>query len=477
MLGRPMSPLPQPLPGPPFRPRGLVALGLLAVILPAALAAWATLKAREAMVAQIKDTRLILARGLASKVQQSLDVAVRTARSAARRSEMGDTARQRAGLEGVYTALPVFRRLALLDPSGRLWALHPPAPEMAGPPLLASAPEPAPFSSDGDDTLMIVREPLDPGLGMQGVLVAEISLKKALSGIEELRFGETGAATILDGEGRVLASSDPSQRARVLPSGEILELVRQWKEGAREHFAPISQREEISVLSLVEGYPLAVLLSQARAEAFAPISRLLPGLALGFAALLVLGLVIAVGLSRDFADYEARLRSLALSDELTGLHTRRCFLALAQEHLELARRARQPFLVARLDLDGLKAINDTRGHAEGDAALVATADVLRQTFRGADILARVGDDQFAVLVAEAADGAERVIAGRLAANVEEHNLRMGDRSASLSLSLGVASYDPDSLSSLVELLASAEQALHEHRAGRRFGQALPAGAA
>ncbi|MBI2495958.1 MAG: diguanylate cyclase, partial [Candidatus Omnitrophica bacterium] len=86
------------------------------------------------------------------------------------------------------------------------------------------------------------------------------------------------------------------------------------------------------------------------------------------------------------------LRSLSLVDELTHLYIRRGFLNLATQHLKLAQRTKRGLSLAFIDLDGLKQINDTLGHHEGDCALVETAEILKRTFRSSDIMARIGGD-------------------------------------------------------------------------------------
>jgi diguanylate cyclase (GGDEF)-like protein len=457
-----MRPSAQPPPEPPFKVRALVALGVMAVVLPAAIAVWAALRARDALVRQIDDVSLTFARNLAAEIHEELERSIRGARMAAQGPALsaagGGPANERgATLETLYSTFGTFRRLSIMDPGGR---------------LLATYPQPA--DAPPDETLVMAREPLAGAA--RGVLVAEVSARKVLAVIEQARFGETGQATVIDRDARVLASSDAQRRSRVLQAPEVLEQVRRWREGTPHFFSTIVERREIGAIALVEGYPVAVLVTQSQAEAFAPISHFVQGLAGGVVALVLLGIALAWGLSRDFADYEARLRALSLTDPLTGLFTRRGFLPLAEEHLELSRRTQRPFLVGIIDVDGLKRINDTLGHASGDAALVAIADVLRQTFREADIIGRVGGDEFAVVVVEAAAGAEESIAERLRRQLDEHNVRSGHRPATLACSIGFARFAPESLSSLVELLAAADQALYEDKR-RRSAAERPARAA
>jgi two-component system cell cycle response regulator len=109
----------------------------------------------------------------------------------------------------------------------------------------------------------------------------------------------------------------------------------------------------------------------------------------------------------------AEIQSLLLTDDLTGLHNRRGFFALAQQQLALARRQGEPCLLFFADLDNMKAINDSLGHSQGDLALQDAAAVLQRTFRASDILARIGGDEFAVLAMEADPSSTEAILQRL----------------------------------------------------------------
>jgi diguanylate cyclase (GGDEF)-like protein len=169
-------------------------------------------------------------------------------------------------------------------------------------------------------------------------------------------------------------------------------------------------------------------------------------------------------LKQSILDREAR--SLAITDELTGFFNRRGFLASAAQQLKLAYRDRQNVLLLFCDLDGLKKINDSFGHAEGDLALARTADALEETFRDSDVLARLGGDEFAILAWEARIPDLGTMLSRLEkrlrrANVEESRYQ-------LSLSVGVARYDPQSPLSLGELMAQADANMYRHKNRRAF---------
>jgi diguanylate cyclase (GGDEF)-like protein len=154
----------------------------------------------------------------------------------------------------------------------------------------------------------------------------------------------------------------------------------------------------------------------------------------------------------------AALLDLALVDELTGLYNRRGFLTLATRDLRLARRGDETLLVAFADLDDLKRVNDTSGHSVGDRALRDAAAVLRQTFRDSDLVARIGGDEYSVLVRHAGPESAEILAERLKRHVREFNRRAG-RPYALSISLGFAAHKASTLSSVAGLLDRADRAL------------------
>jgi len=163
---------------------------------------------------------------------------------------------------------------------------------------------------------------------------------------------------------------------------------------------------------------------------------------------------------------EEALRAMALLDELTGLYNRRGFFTLGQQQLKTAHRTKRRMVLLFADLDGMKRINDTFGHPEGDRALIETADVLRETFRESDIIARIGGDEFVVLAIETNGFPAEVLTHRLQENLEARNAR-GDRRYKLSLSVGLARYDPESPCSIDDLLTQADRLMYERKRGNQ----------
>jgi two-component system cell cycle response regulator len=170
---------------------------------------------------------------------------------------------------------------------------------------------------------------------------------------------------------------------------------------------------------------------------------------------------------------DRELRHLALTDDLTCLYNRRGFFAAGTQLLKLAARNSQGLLFLFCDFDKLKRINDTHGHREGDLALIRTADALERSFRGADIVARIGGDEFVVLALESSAQSQEVILRRLAKNLKKANA--GDSRSPLSLSIGVARFDPKHPLSLADLMLQADQAMYEEKRKRqKFSNPNPA---
>src|ERR1041385_315839 len=118
---------------------------------------------------------------------------------------------------------------------------------------------------------------------------------------------------------------------------------------------------------------------------------------------------------------EAALHSLSVVDELTGLYNRRGFLAVTDQHLAEIRRNDKTPVILYADLDGLKEINDSLGHHEGDRALATAAQLLKETFRSSDILARLGGDEFVALAAVEEDEGADSLTDRLQEAFDAHN--------------------------------------------------------
>jgi diguanylate cyclase (GGDEF)-like protein len=160
------------------------------------------------------------------------------------------------------------------------------------------------------------------------------------------------------------------------------------------------------------------------------------------------------------------MRSLSLLDELTGLYNRRGFTTLAEQQVKLALRMRHGLLLALADVDGLKKINDSFGHLEGDKILAQAAEVLKKSFRKSDIIARIGGDEFAVLAVEALPDSEAVLAGRIERNLEYVNDQKKLR-CELALSVGMVYSAVGEAFSVDFLISKADTILYAKKRSKR----------
>jgi two-component system, cell cycle response regulator len=158
----------------------------------------------------------------------------------------------------------------------------------------------------------------------------------------------------------------------------------------------------------------------------------------------------------------ALLENLVRTDALTGLHNRRAFdEALAHESARQVRH-REPFAIAMIDVDHFKSYNDHHGHPQGDVLLRSLAAVLGQHVRASDVLARIGGEEFAVLLLGTGPDDAVTAAEKLRVAVVAAKLPGGESQPMgfVSISIGVAA-GPDHGLSPREILAAADSALYD----------------
>jgi len=170
--------------------------------------------------------------------------------------------------------------------------------------------------------------------------------------------------------------------------------------------------------------------------------------------------VVAKNITR-LKQMEEELTVLSLTDELTGLYNRRGFLALAGQQIKIATRLKRIIVLLFIDLDDLKLINDLSGHGEGDKMLVLTAKVLKESFRESDIIARIGGDEFVVLMIRTPDVSAEMITQRLRENINANNKKVAPHK--LSISIGIAQLDREHPRSIDELLAEGDRSMYEQK--------------
>ena len=163
---------------------------------------------------------------------------------------------------------------------------------------------------------------------------------------------------------------------------------------------------------------------------------------------------------------EEQLRNMVFTDPLTHLYNRRGFLNLAEHLFKSAERLHSKLLLAYIDVDNIKFINDTFGHDHGDAVLIDTADILRSTFRKSDVICRIGGDEFAVLASNFDESYPQNIIDRLQYYIDMQN-RKHNKQYKISMSMGFAFYDPAAPCSLEVLMARADQTMYKQKKARK----------
>ncbi len=191
-----------------------------------------------------------------------------------------------------------------------------------------------------------------------------------------------------------------------------------------------------------------------------------------YEALIIERFGIIVALALDSARQRELLRTQADTDDLTGLLNRRAFNQRLDEMFHRARLATTPLSLVEVDVDEFKRINDRHGHAAGDAALVAVADALMRSVREGELVARIGGEEFAIILPNTDAETSLTIADRCRRSLTAE----GYTGPELTLSAGVATY-PMHATDAEGLLRAADAALYAAKtAGRNqtTGAPIPA---
>lgn len=170
---------------------------------------------------------------------------------------------------------------------------------------------------------------------------------------------------------------------------------------------------------------------------------------------------------RALEEHQRLLQEQATTDPLTNLKNRRAFAEVGLQHFMLAQRHSNDLSLIALDIDHFKKINDTYGHAGGDEALVAIAQVLMTSTRQTDIVARVGGEEFSILLPNTNRVGAGVLAERIRVAVKNNKFSVAGSQLSLTVSVGVAAFGNEAKDSLEQLMEVADRRLYlAKQAGR-----------
>jgi diguanylate cyclase (GGDEF)-like protein len=172
------------------------------------------------------------------------------------------------------------------------------------------------------------------------------------------------------------------------------------------------------------------------------------------------------------------MSELAIRDELTGLLTRRAFFSHAETDVSAAAKGKKSIAVLMIDIDHFKKINDTYGHAAGDAVIAQCARMIQNTVRQTDPVGRYGGEEFCALLIDTEREGVKIVAERLLVGARQRVVRHGSTEVRFTLSIGAYVCQADGKQSVEKMLDIADAALYQaKRSGRDrvvFHSDLPA---
>jgi diguanylate cyclase (GGDEF)-like protein len=256
--------------------------------------------------------------------------------------------------------------------------------------------------------------------------------------VENLHYGRTGQAFVVDSQGTVVAATDATKIGKSIGEPAATAALAQGRAG---DFGDRRSKSLVSYAPFALG-GWAGMTIQDSGEFFGPIRSGHLHIELAIVALLALASVVILGLGykREATRrrYQEQLAYQAYHDSLTGLANRSLFNDRLEQALSRGRRHGIDVAVLYLDLDGFKAVNDQRGHEAGDALLVEIAGRVRQIVRAEDTVARMGGDEFAVVMEDLVDRATvQDVVDRLSTELRRPVILKGDE-VSVGASVGVA---------------------------------------
>lgn len=189
-----------------------------------------------------------------------------------------------------------------------------------------------------------------------------------------------------------------------------------------------------------------------------------PAVAVRFFGIVFLGLLVLHELRR--LEAERDVTRLAFADDLTGLSNRRAFFLHLEHEWQEWKRHAQLFSIVMIDIDRFKSINDRFGHPVGDRVIKVVGDILREEARAVDIAARVGGEEFALLLPRTSSSEARAFAERARRRIENASIDVDGETVRFTVSVGISADASDHLS-LDDAFSSADQALYDaKRSGR-----------
>ena len=259
------------------------------------------------------------------------------------------------------------------------------------------------------------------------------------------------------------------EKARIFIYNTREVLKREWSTELISSFY-LKELRKATIQSLHTGLEKLASLYTMNSQARITDLRVIVAVLLGTIFLLVIGIGIFVfnPLFKRILAQQDELHKLAYFDPLTNCHNRRSFLISADFEFDRSRNGKRPFSVLFLDIDYLKVINDTFGHAMGDVAIQEITQICQKNLRDGDVLGRIGGDEFAILLPECTLESATHSAERLRKNMSDHRIPGISGDMQVSISIGVAMVT-DRDKNAFEVINRADQNLYQaKRTGRNL---------
>lgn len=250
----------------------------------------------------------------------------------------------------------------------------------------------------------------------------------------------------------ILAASRPE--ARVLTNLYLLPIITAA--------LALGKRATLLVMALVIGCYTLLATLEAGSDALTPV---LATEVAGALAPFVLVAFLTTLLAENIHTAKARIRALSDRDELTEVYNMRAFTKLAQRQHELVSRADGSYAILMVDVNNLKAINDTYGHEAGNRALRLVADALLRLTRTTDLVARYGGDEFIVMLGDVDATIADEVAQRIRNVVFATTLEVDVKIVRVKVSVGRACYPQDG-NALQPVMTTADRAMYKDKEGR-----------
>jgi diguanylate cyclase (GGDEF)-like protein len=344
-------------------------------------------------------------------------------------------------------------------------------------------------SQPGSDRELQATWPLHDAVGvLAGVLMVGFDVDMVEQRLGRLIDPSHDIVALVDGDGAILAAAGVGGgRALDLADWDdgLTSLLRAARSGGGDSGAVQHVRllgtdalwaAEVQNLATIDG---SIVLARNVDRALAGWRRQAVAVALGTGLLLAAILASAAALT-GLLERQGRALAAAtidaLVDPLTRLFNRRMFEAVAGIELARARRQASDLALVLLDIDHFKAVNDRHGHAAGDAVLVAVAMQLRALIRQEDLLARIGGEEFVLLLPRLPLPRALRRAERLRRSIETLDVDVGSGVLNVTISLGVTVVGKDERA-IEAALAAADTALYSAKAGGRNQVAVAEGPA